>query len=610
MAVSTPIFSSAPAAADDRLENARAALKARVASSNVRSSCEYARALCGAVLTEYWRRRLEGRGLEWQIRTPPNEAGLAPRDRALATDVSEFLAPLSTEQAGYLAGVLYTSLLPPEVRARLGAYYTPPALVTRLIENVTELGFDWARGCVLDPSCGGAAFLAPLARQIASALKAEGRDARSIIRTVAERVRGIEIDPFAAWMSMVLLELELLDTSVEAGCRVPDLIAVGDALKVCSEREELFLETGRGHRFDLVIGNPPYGRISLSPQMRKRFGRSLYGHANLYGIFTHVALRLSSQDAIVAYVTPTSFLGGEYFKRLRSLLRKEAPPAIIEFVTERTGVFEDVLQETLLVVFKKRTRQNQEVLVRSLRPNGAGAAVTVEVIGRVKLPAGKEEEAWLFPRRPQQRAALLKALSMKHRLSDYGFVVNTGQLVWNRHKSQLKESPGPERLPLIWAEAVTPGGEFRFSATQREHKPYFELKPKQGHLVTREPCVLVQRTTAKEQNRRLVAAVLPESFLAGNPRGVVIENHLNIVKSVTAGPRICLETLSILLNSRAVDSLFRCINGSVAVSAFELNAIPLPGPKEMERLTSMVKEKREAREVQAYIDSIYGLAGT
>ena len=61
--------------------------------------------------------------------------------------------------------------------------------------------------------------------------------------------------------------------------------------------------------FDLVIGNPPYGRVSLTPEQRARFGRSLYGHANLYGVFTDAPLRWSKVSGKVAFLTPTSAPG-------------------------------------------------------------------------------------------------------------------------------------------------------------------------------------------------------------------------------------------------------------------------------------------------------------
>jgi adenine-specific DNA-methyltransferase len=68
----------------------------------------------------------------------------------------------------------------------------------------------------------------------------------------------------------------------------------------------------------------------------------------MYGLFTDMALRHTKPGGVIAYVTPTSFLAGEYFKNLRALLGRDAPPATIDFISARKGVFDDVLQETLL----------------------------------------------------------------------------------------------------------------------------------------------------------------------------------------------------------------------------------------------------------------------
>ena len=103
---------------------------------------------------------------------------------------------------------------------------------------------------------------------------------------------------------------------------------------------------------------------------------------------------------------------------------------------------------------------------------------------------------------------------MPDRLADYGYTVSTGPLVWNRHKASLRDGPGTGRYPLIWAESVRPDGVFSFRAEKRNHKPYFEPKAKERWVVTEFPCVLLQRTTAKEQCRRLIAAELPASFIA------------------------------------------------------------------------------------------------
>jgi len=527
---------------------------------------------------------------------------LSSEEEELARRLASALARLGDEDGSYGVGTLYTSLLPEAYRSSYGAYYTPPALVRRLLENVSALGFDWSQGTILDPACGGAAFLAPIATAIIRRLRADGRPDAVILDHLARRLRGVEIDPFAAWLSMALVDLAVVRAGVRSDWPLSDLVTVGDALQCCARGRNLF-GMGRGHRFDLVIGNPPYGRVSLPTRLRNKYARSLYGHANLYGLFTDLALRLTGRDSIVAYVTPTSFLGGQYFKRLRALLGEETRPASLDFVESRTGVFEDVLQETVLAVFE-RPPGKAKTRVSAVTPSPAGP-VEVEELGEFDLPR-RPEDPWVFPRSRRQHGLLQNGAGLKARLSDYGFTVSTGPLVWNRHKDQLISCPGENQLPLIWAEAVSPRGEFSFSASGRNHQPYFRLKKGQDHLVTSAPCLLVQRTTAKEQSRRLIAAILPEDFLRENQRGVVVENHLNIVRAVGRA-RVPLEALWVLFNSDTLDGLFRCINGSVAVSAYELNALPLPEIEQTLELAEMTRTGCPRQELEERIRTLYGI---
>ena len=107
-------------------------------------------------------------------------------------------------------------------------------------------------------------------------------------------------------------------------------------------------------------------------------------------------------------------------------------------------------------------------------------------------------------------------------------------------------------------------------------------------MVTDFPCVLLQRTTAKEQIRRLIAAELPPAFIEKHG-AVVIENHLNMIKPLNGAPRVSPAVLAVLLNCEVVDQVFRCINGSVAVSAYELEALPLPSPEAMEEIERLMQ---------------------
>src|ERR1700726_3712587 len=325
---------------------------------------------------------------------------------------------------------------PREHRAALGVFYTPPALAARLISQATLAGVDWTRCRVLDPACGGGAFLAPVARRIVDELP--GCNPRVLLENISARLRGYEIDPFGAWLSQVSLDAVLLPVCRDARSGSPVLVTVFDSLERSPPPEQ----------FDLVIGNPPYGRVRLDPRQRERFKRSLFGHANVYGLFTDLALQFVRPGGVIAFVTPASFLAGEYFKNLRSLLGASAPPWNIDFVDVRKGVFDDVLQETVLATYRQGAPV-EPVSIHEIALTGAGG-LTVGRAGGFSLPVDPSLP-WLLPSNSGQARLVAVLAGMSHRLPDWGYAVSTGPLVWNRYKDQLAHEHGRRRYPLLGA---------------------------------------------------------------------------------------------------------------------------------------------------------------
>lgn len=554
-----------------------------------------ARAVTYHVLRAYWVRAVRRDDLP--LRSPGDfgvtlePRALTPEDLPRIESTSCQVCTLPLLAAAHEIGGLFTSLLPADYRSRLGIYFTPPALADRLLDLGEASGVDFQTARVLDPACGGGAFLAPV---IQRKLKRLSRKLPlTILEAIASQVHGFELDPFAAWMSQVFAELAALPLTIKTGRRLPRIVDIRDALEPNPDWESTV---------DLVVGNPPYGKIRLEEGWRSHYQRSLFGHANLYGLFTDQALRLIGLRGVVAFVTPTSFLGGEYFKNLRALLLREAPPSRIEFVADREGVFAEVLQETLLATFQRAARRSS-VQVALLQVESERIR-EVQPCGKHALPAGPGVP-WLLPRSPEQAALIARAGRSPFRLASYGYGVSTGPLVWNRHRDQLSSRPGPDTFPLIWAESVTSDGSFDFRAEKRNHAPYCRLRGEIDRwLVVSSPCVLVQRTTSKEQNRRLIAAPLPTEFLLRHG-AVVVENHLNMVYPLDAEPRITLAALAALLNSRIADQLFRCISGSVAVSAYELAALPLPPPDVLSGIDELLRQGAAASAVERAIENGY-----
>lgn len=515
---------------------------------------------------------------------------------AVASVIGEAAAELDVIKASYELGNLYTSILPEKLRSDNGVFYTPPALTDRLLNSVEKAGVDWASSSVADPACGGGAFLAPIALRIISAIHFLSPEEQ--LQHLEQNLKGYEIDPFSAWLTEVFLQVAVKDVMSLAGRRIKSIVTICDTLAYFADKKI-------NREFDVIIGNPPYGKLTLSKEVREEYEESLFGHANLYGLFTHLAIKLVKADGIVGYLTPTSFLSGEYFKNLRMFIRKETSPLTIDFVAGRKGVFEDVLQETLLAVYKRKNKlyfENPGVDINEIAtlPNGK---LKISSAGKYQLPIGTSSP-WILPRDNKHAKIVASMSNMKDTLNTYGYKVSTGQLVWNRHKKQLSDKKSRSSFPIIWAEAVSKDGHFQLKSEKKNHKKWFSFEEDNNFLLTKKSCVLLQRTTSKEQEKRLITAVLPDELFK-EYEAVLIENHLNMIIPISSDPLVNLKTLSTFLNSKVVNDAFRTISGSVAVSAYELESLPLPEPSKLKRLQILINKNASSDLIEKECTKIY-----
>jgi adenine-specific DNA-methyltransferase len=412
------------------------------------------------------------------------------------------------------------------------------------------------------------------------------------LSSIGRRLHGWDVDPFACWLSQLAVEAVLLPQITASGRRLPEITVCRDSL-----RANLSEYSGT---FELVNENPPFGKVKDTPSLRAKYSRSLKGHPNAYGMFTDLSLHLAKQDGgIVALLTPTSWLAGSYFSALRETIFAEARPASIALVESRRTSFEDVLQEVSLSCFVRgRSQDRAECSVIHVD----GETMRRFSTGILILPANPKEP-WLLPRQPDHQALVASMRSMRCRLRDYGYSVSTGPLVWNRAAKlgRMLYEDGPERVPVVWSEAVSQDGRFiGLAPRKRNHAPYYQPKGvNDANLVSR-GCILAQRTTAKEQHRRLISAILPQCVIDAAGGRVAIENHLNMILPTNSHPAVPLHVLSNFLATKTADLVLRCMNASVAVSASELEALPLPEPDEL--MSAMTSPQPEAA-----IRRIYGM---
>ncbi len=540
--------------------------------------------IAAAVLTAvpaWWSARAARAGLAGQWldvhyavdATPPLVLGEAP---PLEPD----WGLLTAEQVG----AAYVESLASETRARHGRHYTPHELATQLwAMTKAALGMkqSWMSlpGLVRDPACGAGALLLPVLREhLASSIDV---DARLVLNRLPSLIEGIDSDPAAVWVANVLLAAEMLPTLLrirEMDRRpLPALAQVGDGL--APDRAPA----------RAVLMNPPYGRVRLSEEDRARFAKSLYGHANLYGMFMAVGAESLDRQGVLSALVPTSFTGGRYFQPLRAHLTSHLRLEGVMFVADRSGVFTTVLQETCLATFTHRR-------VRKTNVRAIGSAV--EEVATIASPIGGNP--WILPRRSDLAPVAAAAARLPNTLASAGWKVSTGPLVWNRRKDDLFARAASGRYPIVWAADIDGGIVHRDAS--RASTRYLTVRSERDRQVMLliEPAVLVQRTTAPEQQRRLVVAELSEEYLSRVGGGVVVENHVNTIRPNGEAQLLSRRLLTRILSTIALDNLVRCISGSVALSAYELESITLPDAQMLRMWEELPDEDLERAVGRAY----------
>lgn len=509
-----------------------------------------------AGLPEWWERAAHLAGLSgpW-LEVEEAIDGLAP---APAAPEPADLSSLT----GFEVGARYIAALSAGVRSRHGRHYTPDSLAERLW-TMARLALGQRRpglplpGLVRDPACGGGALLLPPLRQHLSALAQA--DPRATLAELPRFIEGVDADPSAAWIANVVLAAELLPLLAhipQARRRpLPMLARQGDGLAATTSLARA------------VVMNPPYGRVRLDDVERTRWARYLYGHANLYSLFLAAGLEALDDKGILAALVPTSFLAGRYFASLRGELARQASLREVTFVEQRGGVFTGVLQETCLATFTRR---------RTRRTAIASANGRIADVAKVASPRG--DRPWVLPRRADDAHVSAAAVTMPLTLASAGWQVSTGPLVWNRRRSDLGSEPSEVSAPVLWAADLDGGRLHR--DPMRDDLRWLVLRGSDtAVMLLTHPAVLVQRTTAPEQQRRVVCVELTPVDLLVWGGAVVVENHVNVIRPSVPEPLLSRAALAAVLSTRTIDRLTRCISGSVALSAYELESLPLPGAK-------------------------------
>lgn len=515
----------------------------------------------------------------------------APAKTPIPRSATALLSAVNADDRHYLISSTYALLIGEDRRRTLSAYFTPPVLAKAAIEASEPFLKDIERPTVLDPACGGGSFLAPVARHLVNQKLKNGIPLKEACEMTVRDIQGIEIDGGLCELSQLLLGDMLAAEFSYTEPRQSRLVLCEDAL--------LAAPTGN---YDLVIGNPPYGKIGVGANKTYLANAGLAGlggHTNLYSLFLLRSLDWLKPGGGLVFVLPTSFVAGPYFSGLRQELLARAEVQHIDLHEQRESLFLGAVQDVCLLTVKRRNSDCADGdLTHSYELGAIDARGERHACGTGI--AGADGEPWILP--VAQRESLLtdvvtkpsaKAPARPCVLADYGYRVRVGKVVPTRERNRLRTDRENDDFPLVWASAIRPDGSFDFAASKRLGNPVW-YSPAQADKVsyaTVRPAVVIQRTSNRDQNRRLNAAAIPPSFRRDYDRGFISENHVIVLEATDGKPAVAPKTLAKILNSEIVNDRFSAVSGSFSVSARLLQRLALPHPNLIKDLDKSAFER-------------------
>jgi adenine-specific DNA-methyltransferase len=241
----------------------------------------------------------------------------------------------------------------------------------------------------------------------------------------------------------------------------------------------------------------------------------------------------------------------------------------VDLIEGRSSVFMDVVQDTCVLVLRRRSGDVGEVAEASAASNAIGGDGALLSSGSVRLPCG--DGPWVLPGAPAD---------LPSDLAGWGYAARVGYLVANRQSERLHKRRARGRVPLIWAKAIGQDGSFDFARGTRFRKLSWVEVPDAAPYVARAGCVAVQRTSARGQKRRIAAAEIPSGFVERHG-GVVAENHVILLLPIrpdAATPSALAEAMNLAAVGEQLDRM--C--GSASIPARLLEQVPLPAPPKPE----------------------------
>jgi adenine-specific DNA-methyltransferase len=474
-------------------------------------------------------------------------------------------------------------------RAPLCQFFTPPTVARFMAAMFSDLPTDLR---LLDPGAGVGSLLAAVVERACS----------SRVKPSHIDITAYEIEPTL----VAYLESTLRDCRSECSVHGTDVthhVIQGDFIQTVSEAGSGGMSLQSAPSFNRVILNPPYRKIPSKSEHRQQLHKLGIEASNLYAGFIALAIMMLELGGELVAITPRSFCNGPHFRQFRRFLLDEMALQSIHVFDARDKAFETdhVLQENVIIHATKGAARQKVIVSFSDGPDGSSLASSEVHYDRIVDP-NDEDQFIQIPDSHSGGFGWTAPRSMSHTLHDLGISVSTGRVVDFRVQQDLLGHDDLDCVPLIYPSHFAEGFIEWPRAASKRNRSIKCTDATKSLLLPAGWYVLVKRFTAKEERRRVVAAVLDPERLRSPQFG--IENHVNVLHQNGRGMEAALaKGLAVFLNSSLLDRDFRRFSGHTQVNATDLRRLRFPSPESLAVLGARLDSRLPSQgQVDNWID--------
>jgi len=375
-----------------------------------------------------------------------------------------------------------------------------------------------------------------------------------------------------------------------------------DYIRDCAGQDSP-LELPGPDKYDAVIMNPPYHKINSQSDERQLLRSIGIEVSNLYSAFMLLAARQIAEGGEFISITPRSFCNGPYFKRFRLEFLSLLSVSRIHVFESRSKTFraDDVLQENVIVYGVGRKPQACMVTISTTSVGGHLEKRDVS-FHQVVRPDDPERVIHIISDdRGEEISERMQTL--RSSLDSLGLTTSTGRVVDFRAREHLRDEPTENTAPLIFPAHMKDGRIIWPNGNTRKPNAILDNDRTASLLIDAGYYVLVKRFSAKEERRRVVAALYDPIALIAERVG--FDNKTNYYHISGHGlPEMEAKGLTVFLNSSLVDEYFRLFSGHTQVNAADLRRLPYPTREQLVILAQSCDSLADQHEVDEAINSI------